>query len=321
MARGAPLPSYSPVPGGRGRDPQRTGLVHTQDAVAGAAPGKPRLGLAAIGNLSFGFFGIQTAFALQTAFISRIFQTLGASIDALPILWIAGPMTGLLVQPIVGYLSDRTWGRLGRRRPYFLTGALTAALALVLLPNAGALWLAVVAFWLLDISLNVSMEPFRAFVGDMLPEEQRTTGYAVQTIFIGAGALAASAAPWLFAHVLGIAADAPLGVVPDNVRVAFYVGAASIFVAVLWTVVTTREYPPEALARYAGAAAEPPAPAAPPLTELLADLVAMPPVMRRLALIQFFTWCGFFVLWIYGTPVVAFHHFGGARPGTAEFNA
>ena len=296
-------------------------------AVAGSggehAAAKPRLGLGAIGNLSFGFFGIQVAFALQTANVSRIFQTLGASIDALPILWIAGPMTGLLVQPIIGYLSDRTWGRFGRRRPYFLAGALLSATALVLLPNAPFLWLAVAAFWLLDISLNVSMEPFRAFVGDMLPDEQRTTGYAVQTIFIGFGALAASAAPWVFTNVLGIAGNAPSGVVPENVRVAFYVGAVALFLAVLWTVLSTREYSPAELARYAGAAAAPEdAPAhVHPVRELVTDFIAMPQVMRRLAVIQFFSWCGFFVLWIYGTPVVAFHHFGGAAPGTAAYNA
>jgi maltose/moltooligosaccharide transporter len=303
--------------------------VHSSTVTAAAAAtpaavAKPRLGLVAIGNLSFGFFGIQIAFALQTANVSRIFQTLGASIDALPILWIAGPMTGLLVQPIIGYLSDRTWGRFGRRRPYFLAGALMSATALVLLPNAPYLWLAVVAFWLLDISLNVSMEPFRAFVGDMLPDEQRTTGYAVQTIFIGFGALAASAAPWVFANLLGVAGDAPAGVVPQNVRLAFYIGAAALFAAVLWTVLSTREYSPHELARFAGgtvAAPEAGTARIHPLRELLGDLVAMPAVMRRLAVIQFFSWCGFFVLWIYGTPVVAFHHFGGALPGTAAYNA
>jgi maltose/moltooligosaccharide transporter len=285
---------------------------------------KPRLGLAAIGNLSFGFFGIQIAFALQTANVSRIFQTLGAAIDQLPILWVAGPLTGLLVQPIIGYLSDRTWGRFGRRRPYFLAGAILSTTALVLLPNAPYLWLAVAAFWLLDISLNVSMEPFRAFVGDMLPEEQRTTGYAVQTIFIGCGALAASAAPWVFANLLGIRGDAPAGIVPDAVRVAFYIGAAALFVAVLWTVLSTREYSPEQLARFAAAAGLPPAAEAPavhPLRELWGDLVGMPQVMRRLAVIQFFSWCAFFVLWIYGTPVVAYHQYGGALAGTAAYNA
>jgi maltose/moltooligosaccharide transporter len=303
-----------------------TAIAAASDAPAVAAATKPRLGLAAIGNLSFGFFGIQIAFALQTANVSRIFQTLGASIEALPILWVAGPVTGLLVQPVIGYLSDRTWGRLGRRRPYFLAGALLSTTALVLLPNAPYLWLAVLAFWLLDISLNVSMEPFRAFVGDMLPDEQRTTGYAVQTIFIGCGALAASAAPWLFTNVLGVAGDAPPGIVPAAVRVAFYVGAVALFAAVLWTVISTREYSPAQLASFA--AGSPAAPAAPaqaagrvhPLRELVTDFLSMPRVMRRLAVIQFFSWCGFFVLWIYGTPVVAHHHFGGAAPGTAAYN-
>lgn len=300
------------------------------DATLTAGPGshaKPRLGRVQIACLSFGFFGIQVAFALQTAFVSRIFQTLGASIDSLPQLWAAGPVTGLLVQPIVGYLSDRTWCRLGRRRPYFLAGALLSATALVVLPSAGALWSAVVAFWMLDISLNITMEPFRAFVGDMLPEEQRTSGYAAQTIFIGLGALTASAAPWLFVHVLGISGDAPLGTVPANVRVAFYVGAGALLAAVFWTIASTREYPPETLARFAGqGGADPTAERGRgPLlrraaAELVADLRTMPAAMRRLALIQFCTWSGFFVLWIYGTPVVAYHHFGGAVPGTPAYN-
>ncbi len=288
---------------------------------------KPRLSLPAIGNLSFGFFGIQVAFALQNANVSRIFQTLGASIDQLPILWIAGPVTGLLVQPLVGYFSDRTWGKLGRRRPYFLAGALAGALALTLLPNAQFLWLAVIAFWALDVSINVSMEPFRAFVGDMLPAEQRTRGYAVQTIFIGAGALAASAAPYVLSHWAGVSGVAPRGVVPDSVRVAFYIGAVALFAAVLWTVLSTREYSPAQLAAFA-ATARAPADAtatgvksANPLVALLGDLFAMPRVMRRLALIQFFSWSGLFVLWIYSTPVVAAHQFHSTGPGTASYDA
>jgi maltose/moltooligosaccharide transporter len=296
-------------------------------AVAG---GKPRLGLVAIGNLSFGFFGIQIAFALQTANISRIFQIFGASIDALPILWIAGPVTGLLVQPVIGYFSDRTWGRLGRRRPYFLAGAIGSTIALVLLPNAGVLWLAVPAFWLLDLALNVSMEPFRAFVGDMLPDEQRTTGYAVQTIFIGLGAMVASAAPYLLTHVIGLSPLAAPGQLALTDRLAFYIGAGALLGAVLWTIVSTREYSPEQLAAFDAAS-----PSTPPaavtgrgedgtrhaMADLLADIVAMPAAMRRLAIIQFFSWCGFFVMWIYAQPVVAFHHFGGATPGSAAFTA
>ena len=196
---------------------------------------KPLLPLGAIANLSFGFLGIQIAFGLQTANISRIFQILGAPIDSLPILWIAGPVTGLLVQPVIGYLSDRTWGRLGRRRPYFLLGAILSTIALVLLPNSPVLWLAVPAFWLLDLSLNVTMEPFRAFVGDMLPDAQRTRGYAIQTIFIGIGASISSAAPWLLAHFAGLSDSAPAGQLPLTVRVSFYIGAAALLLAVLYT--------------------------------------------------------------------------------------
>ena len=197
---------------------------------------KPQLPLGAIANLSFGFLGIQIAFGLQTANVSRIFQILGASIDSLPILWIAGPVTGLLVQPIIGYLSDRTWGRLGRRRPYFLLGAVLSTIALVLLPNSTVLWVAVPSFWLLDLALNVTMEPFRAFVGDMLPDEQRTRGYAIQTIFIGVGASLSSAAPWLLAHVFGLADSAPAGQLPWTVRLSFYIGAGALLLAVLYTI-------------------------------------------------------------------------------------
>jgi maltose/moltooligosaccharide transporter len=289
---------------------------------------KPRLGLVAIGNLSFGFFGIQIAFALQQANVSRIFQTLGASNYVLPILWAAGPVTGLLVQPVVGYLSDRTWGRWGRRRPYFVAGAIASTIALVILPNAPYLWLAVPAFWLLDVALNVTMEPFRAFVGDMLPEQQRTVGYAVQTIFIGCGAVIASAAPSLLANSFAIPGSAPAGVVPESVRLAFYIGAAALLAAVLWTVASTREYSPAQLAAFAAGAgsATPagkvePGPGPNAIREVFGDLWSMPPVMRRLALIQFFSWSGFFILFIYATPVVAQHHFGGAEPGSAAYNA
>jgi len=289
---------------------------------------KPRLGLLAIGNLSFGFFGIQIAFALQAANVSRIFQTLGASIDGLPILWIAGPVTGLIVQPVIGYLSDRTWSRFGRRRPYFLGGAIVGTLALFALPNSGLLWLAVPIFWVLDIALNVSMEPFRAFVGDMLPEEQRTTGYAVQTIFIGAGALLASAAPYLFTHVFGVRGTAAPGVVPATVQLSFYIGAAVFLAAVAWTVWSTGEYSPQQLAAFERGR-DPNAAEAAPATrrlprgavrELLSDVASMPQAMRRLAAIQFFSWCAFFILWIYATPVIAYHHFADARPGTAAYN-
>jgi maltose/moltooligosaccharide transporter len=310
---------------------EETTMQGAVDATAAATTGadarlqKPALSLLAISNLSFGFFGIQIAFALQTANVSRIFQTLGAAIEDLPILWIAGPVTGLLVQPIVGWFSDRTWSRFGRRRPYFLGGALASAVALLVLPNAPVLWLAVAAFWLLDIAINVTMEPFRAFVGDMLPARQRTKGYAVQTIFIGTGALLASAAPWLLTNAFGVAGDAPAGVVPEAVKLAFFIGAAALFVAVGWTVVSTREYPPEALARYAAAegrvdAPVDHAPAGGFIRSLVADVVRMPRAMRGLALVQFCSWSGLFVMWVYSTPVVA-HRYFDAAPNTPGFNA
>jgi maltose/moltooligosaccharide transporter len=207
---------------------------------------KPELSFWQIWNMCFGFLGIQFGFALQTADVSRIFQTLGASLEQIPMLWIAAPITGLIVQPIIGYCSDRTWTRLGRRRPYFLAGAIIAALSLLWMPNATSLWMAAALLWLMDASINVSMEPFRAFVGDQLPVRQRPLGYSVQSLFIGVGAVVASAMPWLLAHV-GVSNVAPDGGVPDTVKYAFYAGAAVLLGAVLWTVVRTREYPPAQL--------------------------------------------------------------------------
>jgi maltose/moltooligosaccharide transporter len=207
---------------------------------------KPQQSFAGLWNISFGFFGIQVAFGLQNANVSRIFQSLGSNVDDLAFLWMAGPVTGLLVQPLIGHFSDRTWGRFGRRRPYFLAGAVLAALALIGLPNAPLLLMAAVFLWLLDASLNISMEPFRAYVGDMVNAEQRTTGYAFQTWFIGAGAVLGSLAPAIMTQ-LGVANVAPEGVIPPSVRYSFYIGAFAIFAAVLWTVVTTREYSPEQL--------------------------------------------------------------------------
>uniref|UniRef100_UPI00262F6E05 MFS transporter n=1 Tax=uncultured Brevundimonas sp. TaxID=213418 RepID=UPI00262F6E05 len=198
-----------------------------------------------IWNMCVGFFGIQIGFGLQNANTSRIFQTLGAEVDSLAILWIAAPLTGLLVQPIVGYFSDRTWTRLGRRRPYFLVGAILTTLALVVMPHSPWLWMAASMLWIMDASINITMEPFRAFVGDNLPEEQRTTGYAMQSFFIGAGAVFASCLPWVLTEWFSVAATAPEGVVPPAVRISFYVGAAALLAAVLWTVFTTREYSPE----------------------------------------------------------------------------
>lgn len=209
-------------------------------------PHKPRLSFWQIWNMSFGFLGIQFGFALQNANTSRIFQTLGAQPDELAAYWLAAPITGLVVQPIVGYYSDRTWHPFwGRRRPYFAIGALLASLALCLMPNSPALWVAVGTLWVMDASINISMEPFRAFVGDLLPPAQRTTGFAMQSFFIGTGAVVASLLPYLFSNWFHISNTAPAGVVPLSVKYAFYSGACMLFVTVMWTVLSTREYPPQ----------------------------------------------------------------------------
>ena len=208
---------------------------------------KPALSFWQIWNMSFGFLGIQFGFALQNANVSRIFETLGASVESIPILWIAAPVTGLIVQPIIGHMSDKTWNKLGRRRPYFLSGAVLASLALIIMPNSPTLWIAAGMLWIMDASINISMEPFRAFVGDMLPSEQRTKGFAMQSFFIGIGAVIASALPYIMTNWLGIPNTAPEGSIPPSVRYSFYIGAAAFIVAVGWTVLRTKEYPPEEL--------------------------------------------------------------------------
>ncbi|WP_296717243.1 MFS transporter [Erythrobacter sp.] len=214
---------------------------------------KPALKPAQIWNMSFGFLGIQIGFDLQNGNVSRIFQTLGAEVDELAILWIAAPMTGLIVQPIIGHLSDKTWGRFGRRRPYFLVGALLASLALFVMPNSPVLWVAAGMLWIMDASLNVTMEPFRAFVGDNLPDRQRTMGYAMQSFFIGVGAVVAGALPWVMTNWLGLSNVAPAGEIPQTVQWAFYIGGAALLAAVAWTVFTTREYSPDELAGFEAA--------------------------------------------------------------------
>jgi len=217
---------------------------------------KPTLTFWQIWNMCFGFLGIQFGFALQNANVSRIFQSLGASIDDLPILWLAAPVTGLIVQPIIGYLSDRTWNGLGRRRPYFLGGALLATAALVVMPNSPYLWIAAGMLWILDASINISMEPFRALVGDMLPEKQRCSGYSMQSWFIGVGAVVASALPWILTNYFDVSNVAEPGELPQSVKLAFYLGAAAFLGAVLWTVLRTREYSPAELAAFEDAATE-----------------------------------------------------------------
>ena len=345
---------------------------------------KPRQNFAGLWNISFGFFGIQIGFALQNANMSRVFQTLGSSIDDLPALWVAAPLTGLLVQPIIGHLSDRTWNRLGRRRPYFLTGAILSALALFLMPLSPAfgapLLFAAAMLWLLDASLNISMEPFRAFVGDMLHTDQHAAGYAVQTAFIGAGAVVGSIFPW-FLEQLGVSNLAADGGIPDTVKWSFWGGGLALFCAVLWTILTTREYSPEQQAAFAHAQeAAPQHPvralasksyvggavwivaglavmlavdrlalekevlllgallaaygvisgigialakqgrSANMLSSIVGDFAGMPDVMKRLALVQFFSWSALFIMWINTTPVVTQYVFGSTDTTSAAYN-
>lgn len=216
---------------------------------------KPKLSFWQIWNMSFGFLGIQFGFALQNANVSRIFQTLGGDVDRLAVYWLAAPVTGLIVQPIIGYYSDKTWGKFGRRRPYFLAGALLASLALLIMPNSPLLWIAIGTLWIMDASINISMEPFRAFVGDNLPSEQRTSGFAMQSFFIGTGAIVASFLPYALTNWLGIANTAPEGEIPPSVKWSFYVGGLAFLGAVLWTVFRSKEYSPDELKSFEKAAA------------------------------------------------------------------
>jgi len=341
---------------------------------------KPRRSFFDLCRISVGFFGIQIGFALQNANMSRVFQSLGSDVDSLPALWVAAPLTGLLVQPVIGHLSDRTWlGRLGRRRPYFLTGAVLAALALVAMPMAQGLLAAALLLWLLDASINVAMEPFRAFVGDSLDRSQHAAGYAVQTAFIGAGAVVGSIFPFVLAH-FGVANTAAAGAIPATVRISFEAGAAALVIAVLATVIGNREYSPTEMAGFGEShepeAAEPDLIArgwSPSLIWLIAgiavcsmvaplglqkevyllggllagygvlslvawalaragrgqtmlasivgDFAGMPPLMKRLALVQFFSWSALFVMWIYTTPVVAQRFYATTDSASAAYQA
>lgn len=266
---------------------------------------KIRLSFRQIVNMSFGFFGIQFGFALQNANVSRIFQTLGAKIDDIGFLWVAAPLTGLLVQPIIGYISDRTWHRKwGRRRPFFFIGAALASIALFLMPQSTELWMAAILLWVLDASINISMEPFRAFVGDKLPSSQRTTGFATQTFFIGLGAVIASLLPYIFTNVFNVSNVAPEGQIGDSVKYSFYIGAVVFFLSVLWTVLTTDEFPPENIEKweeekmrtkglFRG------------ISEISKGIFSMPKTMLQLAVVQFFTWVGFYCMWLYTSAAIA----------------
>ncbi|MBA5606109.1 MFS transporter [Duganella sp. FT3S] len=298
--------------------------MHTQlktvDAKgASPSPKKPTLSFWNLWNMSFGFLGIQFGFALQQANVPRIFQTMGARLEDIGFLMIAAPLAGLLVQPIVGYLSDRTWGRWGRRRPYFLLGATAATLALCGMANASTLWMAAGVLLVLDMAINISMEPFRAFVGDLLPKEQVTKGYAFQTFFIGVGAVVASVLPYMLTHWFNVANTAPAGQAPASVTWAFYLGAAVYFGAVMWTVIRTKEYSPEQMRQYNP---EPEAATADGrgIAGFISDYVHMPKIMKQLSLVQFFTWFTWFSMWTYATAAITQHVYHTADTTSAMFN-
>jgi len=269
---------------------------------------KPRLSFWQLWNMSFGFFGIQFGFALQNANTSRIFSTLGANQDELALFWLAAPVTGLLVQPIIGYLSDNTWHpKWGRRRPFFFLGAVLASIALFLMPNSHVLWMAVAVLWMMDAAINVSMEPFRAFVGDKLDPSQQTAGFAMQTFFIGCGAVIASLLPTIFTEYLGVSNVPVNGGVPDTVRYSFYAGGAVFLLSVLWTVFTSDERPPEDMEAFRRESAKG---FGHGIAEIIEGLFHMPKTMVQLAFVQFFSWIGLFAMWIYTTSAVAANVFG-----------
>ncbi len=279
---------------------------------------KPRFSFWQIWNLSFGFFGIQFGWGLQMANMSAIYQYLHASESELPILWLAAPLTGLLVQPIIGYASDRTWTRLGRRRPYFLTGAILASLALIAMPKSSTVWIAAGLLWVLDASVNVTMEPFRAFVGDLLPQEQRKSGFAMQSLLIGLGAVLSSALPFMLINGFGVSKETTVqSPIPPAVRLAFYIGSGIFFASVLYTILTTKEYPPEDLAEFEKLKRET-AGVGRAFQEIFRGIGSMPGAMRQLALVQFFTWFALFCMWLYFVPAVAKGVFHGEPLGIQE---
>ncbi|RNL83755.1 MFS transporter [Sinomicrobium pectinilyticum] len=277
---------------------------------------KRKLSFLEIWNMSFGFLGIQMGFALQNANASRILQIFGADVHELSWFWLVAPLTGLIVQPIIGHYSDRTWTRLGRRRPFFLTGAILASIGLVLMPKADmfvaflpALWVGAGMLMIMDASFNVAMEPFRALVADNLPSDQRTLGFSIQTVLIGIGAVVGSWLPYVLANWMGVSNEAVLGKVPLNLLISFIIGALVLLASILVTVITTKEYTPEELALL-----EPEDPAEPEettgLLTIFSDFVKMPKTMRQLSWVQFFSWFGLFGMWVFSTPAIAHHIYG-----------
>ncbi len=288
---------------------------------------KPRLSFWQIWNMSFGFMGIQFGWGLQLANMSGIYTYLGASPDDVPLLWLAGPMTGLLVQPVIGSMSDRTWNRLGRRRPYFLVGAILASITLFFMPDSSALWMAAGLLWILDASINVSMEPFRAFVADKLNVDQRTAGFVMQSFFIGIGATMANALPWLFRQY-GVTGTTASGI-PLTVQYSFKIGAVVFLLSVLWTVFTTKEYPPENIEDFERRRRETygNATGVAKIFRVVAELTReissafgnMPRTMKQLAVVQFFTWLGLFCMWMFFGLTTSYHIFGADSSGDPRF--
>ena len=277
---------------------------------------KPRLSFWQIWNMSFGFLGIQFGWGLQLANMSGIYTYLGADADRIPILWLAGPMTGLIVQPIIGSMSDRTWNRLGRRRPYFLIGAILSSIALFFMPDSSALWMAASLLWILDASINISMEPFRAFVADKLNVNQRTAGFVMQSFFIGVGATLANGLPYLF-RLFGVTGRTPSGI-PLTVQYSFKIGAAAFMLCVLWTVLTSKEYPPENIEDFRRRKAET-AGIGNALREVFSAMREMPATMKQLAIVQIFTWLGLFCMWMFFGLMTSRHVFGANDPSSARF--
>ncbi|QHS63805.1 MFS transporter [Chitinophaga agri] len=284
---------------------------------------KPRLSAARIWNMSMGFFGIQFGFALQNGNASRILQTYGAEVEHLSLFWLAAPLTGMIVQPIIGHYSDRTWNRLGRRRPYFLVGAIATALALMLLPNSSLLaavlppvLIGAGMLTLMDASINVAMEPFRALVADNLPDEQRSQGFSAQTFLIGAGAVLGSSLPFLLAEYMGVAKTAAPGVVPDNVIYSFYVGAGVLLATILWSIVTSKEYSPDEFRQFNPEHTADVSHGG--LSTILKDFSNMPSAMKQLGVVQFCSWFALFSMWVFTTPAVAHHIYKVAPNDTSS---
>ncbi len=275
---------------------------------------KPKLSLLQIFNMSFGFLGIQFGFALQNGNASRILQTFGADVEHLSWFWLAAPITGMIVQPIIGYFSDRTWTSLGRRRPFFLGGAIFASLGLIFMPNADIvatilppLLIGAGVLMIMDASFNIAMEPFRALVADNLPNEQRTLGFSIQTFLIGIGAVVGSWLPYVLTEFFGVEKTTTNGTVPANVSISFYVGAVIFLIAILWTVVTTNEFPPEEYKKFHKDDSEPKHNG---IKQIFTDFAKMPKTMKQLGWVQFFSWFALFSMWVYTTPAIATHVYG-----------